>query len=271
MTVAAVLAFTGTMVGTAHAESDVRRSQEGESCVKTNDCAAPLRCLNQTCRPPKKSGRGDSCGRTADCAGTLRCITNICTGKKGAKLALEPVTSSVPERSLNVDLAIGGNFCASLDGCLSPLVYGRVGLHGFVGELVTLGVDLDIGGLTQKEDISQDYWSLRLYFTLRGQFPIGRAELSVGLGLGYIHEELAKATDGTFTLSGFVGNGFTMKVPVSLGYRVADSFSLGAEFAAHLAPHVERCRALDFGMESCESGAEPVFNLQLGVFSRFHF
>jgi len=53
----------------------------GESCTKTADCAAGLRCIAQVCVDPARGDEGDSCQGTPDCNGHLRCEQSRCVSR----------------------------------------------------------------------------------------------------------------------------------------------------------------------------------------------
>lgn len=93
---ALVLAAVGILLtAVTHAQSDVRRSGEGESCLMTDDCLTSLQCLDKVCRSSQQSGAGESCNKSADCERTLRCFEKVCSNQRpsGEPAGTERVSS----------------------------------------------------------------------------------------------------------------------------------------------------------------------------------
>jgi len=101
---------------------DSRLSAAGESCTRTADCAAPLRCISAICQTPgKKSLAGESCTATSDCAAPLKCTAGVCRG--AAPLlrneGVIPLTEPSPPTGAYVGLGVGGAFLATGIGLLA--------------------------------------------------------------------------------------------------------------------------------------------------------
>jgi hypothetical protein len=121
------------LVGCGDDDAKPASSQQGQSCVRTADCADGLSCIANTCYktapstggegggaavpvPPVLGGEGESCTSRLDCAADLGCFNNRCT-------ATEPMgdagsTGMAP----GVTLGSRGESCTVNSDCAKTLV-----------------------------------------------------------------------------------------------------------------------------------------------------
>lgn len=85
-------------------EAPSRLGSSGESCTRTQDCAAGLKCLERVCIDPELGRDGDSCGKTADCNGHLRCIDRACRASSASTANNTGATGSPPLQSTPLPL-----------------------------------------------------------------------------------------------------------------------------------------------------------------------
>jgi len=127
------------------------KSNEGESCVTTNDCATGLACYSNVCLPgangtggststggtggtsnPTLGGVGESCTRRADCSPGLGCYSQRCA---------ETDTGEGGGGNIPVTQGSRGETCVLSSDCTSPLVC----LPGGSDDNVGVCSDVDTG------------------------------------------------------------------------------------------------------------------------------
>lgn len=106
-------------------EVDVGRGETGDSCTRSADCGAGLRCIGNVCGAATPAsdggavglgGEGEDCGSRSDCAPELGCFEGRCTSAPGVgpRLGKRGETCQVPsdcEAGLTcVNVATNGGF-----------------------------------------------------------------------------------------------------------------------------------------------------------------
>ncbi len=88
----AVVLLIGGLLAIPACDDDIRLSAEGESCQRTDDCEAPLRCVAFVCVPP--DGAGGAPGTTASTDATTDTASSSATKASSSSQSSADASSS---------------------------------------------------------------------------------------------------------------------------------------------------------------------------------
>jgi hypothetical protein len=167
------IAISGSLVGCGDDDGDdddkgdapakVVKSGEGESCIRTDDCADGLACFGNVCQDAPNGtggtgtggsstggrggtgtttlgGEGESCTRRADCAQNLSCFNQRCTSGTG-----EGGGGNTPTRGTRGETCVVSSDCETPFLCL-PGGTGTSGPYGFTGVCSDADTEIDPTG-----------------------------------------------------------------------------------------------------------------------------
>ena len=176
-------------------------------------------------------------------------------------------------KPVEVEAAFGANICVKngLGECTNfdALMYGRFGVHYRLLPNMSIGVDVDAGGLTPDVD-AMTYWALHVSVVMRAMYRAAPGlRVFTGVGIGFGHIEVETPVLGA-TITRTVG-AFSVKVPLGVKFRLASSAWLGVDAAFHAHLVGDECIGSGGSRVCAGVGSEEVEHaVQVGVFFAYH-